>query len=174
MSHLKKAIKAYKGSDRNLKEYSEHAAQVSGVETRMLADAIGVSPDTVENHRNAYKLYYELGRHFENPEPVRLWEILNFTIWATMAKKASAYGLSYETTLEHLEHAEGMTVREFRQHIDDAENPSPAWVRSIRNVVRSLKKLLNGYMSEMPPDKQKIFRCAVNEFLAKLKELMED
>ena len=170
---IEQAARTWDDGEQKRRLFAAQAAIVSGSGTKILAARIGRSVSTVENYRNAYKLYYHLMKREETSQLDRMWNELYPSHWIKASQAVSAYNLSPDAILEHLEHAHktGMSVPAFRAFLDEAENPNTQWIRSVKNMVRSANALRDSYMSDVPPDKQRLVRILVKVIERLAKEL---
>ena len=157
------------------RKFCELAALVSGEGTAKLAARIKRSVSTVENYRNAYKLYYYLNKEIETSETSTMWDDLYPSIWQVMARQAKKHNLSPNVVLEHLRHAKecGLSVDAFAAHVESVENKIPEWQRRFIRIKDGILKLMNDYMPELSPKKQEKLRQLFRDFVAGLEELSE-
>ena len=141
-----------------------------------LADQLLISKETVITYANAYKLYYEMQRQFENREIDELWNELYPQIWVGAAKHQSKYNLSFRKILGYLRNVRdnNLSVDAFRELIDEKENPLPKWIRRIIQVAKVADAFLRGdYMSEMSPEEQEEVRNIIDDFTNRMTKLAE-
>ena len=170
---IEQAARTWDDGENCRRKFAEQAAYVSGSGTKILAARIGRSVSTVENYRNAYRLYYHLQRYFETSEMTRMWNELYPNHWVRAAKAVKDYNLLPETIYEHLEHALefNLSIEAFGAHITEAEAPNTQWIRSVKSLARSANALRDSYMSDVPPDKQRLVRILVKVIERLAKEL---
>ena len=170
---IEQAARTWDDGEQKRRLFAAQAAIVSGSGTKILAARIGRSVSTVENYRNAYRLYYHLQRYFETSEMTRMWNELYPNHWVRAAKAVKDYNLLPETIYEHLEHAlkYNLSIDAFGAHITEVESPNTQWIRSVRNIARSANALRDSYMSDIPPDKQRLVRILVKVVERLVKEL---
>lgn len=139
------AVRTWQQANRNLKHFAECCANVSGRETAALAADCGLSPDSIEQYRSVYSLYY---RNIES-EPVRkLWESAPMHIWRAAVKLQARYNLTDDQTVDYIDTGREMTRESFSAHVDERENKLPKWIRVIRDIARSLRR--DDWMTEIP------------------------
>ena len=174
MNHYTEAVREWNRGQDGLRGFAEHAAQVSGKQTAMLADECDCSPSTVENYRNAYRLKYELERQIETPEISQMRERKNPSFWIESAKFYSRYNLSLEKIWEYMCDGQDLTIEAYRTLVANDCDKRPEWLRRLTTIWRKVKSISMGaYISEMPPDVQEEFLDAVDEFAEKLERIVE-
>ena len=169
------AKSAWQSAENNKWAFAEAAAYVAGIQTRELADDLKISVSTVENYRNAYELYYKLCQRYETSETFTMRDQLYVSIFWVAARAVRKYQLTPDAILEHLRFArdEKLSVDQFGAHVDNVENKTPAWIRRIESIVRTVKKLMDDYKSELPLEKQERAHEIFSTFAKDLQELAE-
>jgi hypothetical protein len=174
INYYLEAVSAYQQANKSLKHFAECCYHVSDRETKALAQDCKCSVDTIENYRNAYTLFIELGG--ETSEPVRkLWERTNIALWVKAAQLRIRLSLSLPTTQDYLETASrnNMTRESFAAHVDEKENNTPKWIRRLQSVISRLAPIKQDYRSEIPAELQTEFDAALDEFIRRLQKLLE-
>jgi len=172
MNYYFEAVRTWQQNDKNLKKFSYLCAMVDGRETASLAEDCGVSVDTIEQYRNAWRLYYMMGG--EESDPARkLWESASIMLWKKAAQFWGRLDLSIETITDYLEtgNEHNMTREQFSAHIDEKENDTPKWIRRLQHAIKFLRPSRNDYKSEMPPHVQKRYDEAVEVFVNELQQI---
>jgi hypothetical protein len=108
--------------------------------------------DTIEQYRNAYKLFYYLGTHIESEQVRKLWDARPIEIWKSAAKAWGRYDPTPYTLIGYLEDAENMSRESFSAHIDEKENKTPKWLRRLKTFARGLRNMGNDWKTEIEPD----------------------
>ena len=175
------AVRTYQEINKNYKHFSECCYRVHNRQTQELAQDCGCSVDTIENYRNAYTLYIEMGGPLIQTEgyasePVRkCWEKANIALWVKAAQLRIRLNLSLNKTWDYLQTASlaNMTRESFAAHIDEKENATPKWIRRLQSVIRFLSPSKYDYKSELPPEMQERYDRAVSAFVAELQEIAQ-
>jgi len=146
------AVRSRKGSDDKLKHFAECCAMVSGERTKDLAADCLCSVDTIEQYRNAYRLFVVLETNIESEQVRKLWEARPIEIWKSAAKIWGRYDLSPQVVFDYIEDAEGMSRESFSAHVDEKENKTPKWLRRLRGVAKSLCNMGDDWKTEIEPE----------------------
>jgi DNA repair ATPase RecN len=175
MTAYEEAVKAWKQSENNRREFAHQASLVSGEQTKELAAVLKISRSTVENYRNAYQLYYQMNKYFETRETSTLWEELYPSIWIAAARATRKFKMSPEKVLEHLQHAKecDLSVDAFAAHVDSCENKVPEWMRRFIRIKENILKMMDDFMPELEPEKQTKLRKLFRDFVDGLEELVK-
>ena len=169
--YYRDAVLTWQQANKNLKNFSACCAMVDGKQTAALASDCGLTPDSIEQYRNVYSLYY---RNMES-EPVRkLWELAPMHIWRVAVKLQSRYDLTDEQVIEYIETGKDMTRQSFMAHIECKESTEPQWIRRFRSIGKTLSKMLGDWMTEIPAPKRERFQHAADEFAKALQEIVSD
>jgi len=166
------AVRIWQESNHRLKRFAECCANVDGKRTAALASDCGVSVDTIENYRNAYKLYYSMCES----EPVRkAWKTANAALWVKAAQLKDRLGLTNEKVIEYLIIAKesNMSRETFSAHVVTKEDKTPQWLRRLRWVASKLRPSKDDWKTEMPFEKQERYNKAVEWFTDELKAIAE-
>ena len=167
------AVSAWQQANRSLKHFAECCYHVSDRQTQVLAQDCGCSVDTIENYRNAYTLYTELGG--DTSEPARkLWEHSSIALWVKAAQLRIRLSLSTDKILDYLQTASenNMTREQFAAQVDNAENDTPMWLRRLRSAIKFLKPSRDDYKgADMPPEVRERYDKAVEWFVSELEQI---
>ena len=123
--HHSEAVRLWQEGDQARKLFARECAMVSGRRTQALADDCRVSVDTIENHRNAYRLAYALD--LETSDTNRIWEGAGIALWIAAAKKRET--IPDETLRGYLSDAlaNGTTAEAFRLLLENHNRTKPEW-----------------------------------------------
>lgn len=168
------AVRAWQGSNRNLWHFAECAAQVSNHQTAALAADCRLSIDTVENYRNAYKLFYRMTVNFEESDIYRMREQTNISLWVAAAKRGKAHDITTLKDYIQIAASEGMTVEQLRVELDSRSATKPEWTKRLQGLVKMLFKLRTDWKTEIPGDKRDEFENWLLGFEKWVKELAEE
>lgn len=166
------AVRTWQDVNRKLKHFAECCYHVSNRETRALAEDCGCSVDTIENYRNAWTLYTELGG--EKSERFGfLWDTASISLWVKAAQMRRKLEIPLERTADYLETAikEDMTRDQFAAVVDEKENKTPKWARALQSVAAKLSTIEARWVTSMPDDKRERYHKAVRDFQAALEEI---
>ena len=128
--------------------------------------------DTIENYRNAWTLYLELGG--EKSERFGfLWDTASIGLWVKAAQMRRKLEIPLERTADYLEEAakENLTRDQFASIVDEKENKTPRWMRALQSVAEKLGKIEARWVTSMPDDKRERYHKAVRDFQAALEEI---
>jgi len=151
------AVRSRKGADDKLKHFAECCAMVSGKRTKDLAADCLCSTDTIEQYRNAYRLFHILDVNIESEHVRKLWKDIPIDVWKEAAKLSARYDLAPIQIYEYLEDAEGMGRNSFSAHVDEKENKSPKWVRRLSAMAQSLRSMGDDWKTEIEPELREEF-----------------
>lgn len=167
------AVRSYQQANKNLKHFAECCAHLADDRLPSLAVDCGVSQKTVNNYRDAYLLYVELGRNVEAVS--KLWQTGNISLWVKAAQLQTQLNLPSDKIEEYLGIAvdNSMTRESFAAHVDEAENHTPKWIRRLQQAIRFLKPTRSDYKADMPPILQERYDAAVAAFVAELEAIAE-
>lgn len=168
------AVSAWQSANKNLKNFARCCYHVSDEGTKALAQDCGCSHDTVNNYRNAYDLYLQVGGD-ANELVRKQWDSAAIALWVKAAQLQGRLELTTAQTYEYLETAidHHMTRESFAAHVDNKENDTPQWIRRLKSAIRFLTPSKNDFKSEMPPQVQSRYDKAVAVFVAELEAIAQ-
>jgi len=146
------AVRLYSEGDHKRKLFAEACAYVSGERTQDLAADCECSVDTIEQHRNAYRLYRIRDKNIESEQVRKLWEELKIDKWKTAAKLYARYDMSPFRVYDYLTESKGMSRESFSAHVDEKENCTPKWIRRLVSFARGLRNMGEDWKTEIKPD----------------------
>lgn len=169
--HHSEAVRLWREGDQARKLFARECAMVSGRRTQALADDCRVSVDTIENHRNAYRLAYALD--LETSDTNRIWEGVGIALWIAAAKKRET--IPDETLRGYLSDAlaNGTTIEAFRLLLENHNRTKPEWSSRLKRIVRQLFKLRTDFKNEFPAAARERFENAVQAFEREMQEIAQ-
>ena len=168
------AVRSWQSGNKTYWHFAECAAQVDDRRTAALAADCGVSVDTVEVYRRAYKLFYEMTVNFETSDIYRMREHSNISLWIAAAKRRSHHDL--KTLKDYLQMAtdEKMTVEQLRVELDSRSAVKPEWTKRLQGLIKTLFKLRTDWKTEIPATKRDEFENWLLGFERWVKALAEE
>lgn len=160
--HYLDAVRFWQDGEKSRKLFAYECAMVDGLQTLALAQDCRVSVDTIEAHRNAWKLFYALD--IESDTSRKLWDGLNISIWIAAARKVNSLPLDVlrDYLLDALD--SGCTVEAFRVMLDNHTRTKPEWTTRLAKVAKLLHKMREDYKSEIPLPLRNMFEIALLDF----------
>ena len=169
--HYGEAVRLWQEGDQTRKLFAYECAMVDGRRTLALAQDCRVSVDTIENHRNAYRLAYALD--LETSDTNRIWEGVGITLWIHAAKKRGE--ISDETLRSYLNDAldNGTTPEAFRVLLNNHNRSNPEWASRLLRIAKYLLNFRRDYKAGLPLTVQERFENAARAFESELEHIAQ-